>query len=367
MKRTVVVLPGDGVGPEVTAQARAVLEAACAQHSVEIAFEERNMGGAAIEAEGAPVSDATLKACRAADAVLLGAVGGPKWDHLRGDMRCESGLLKLRGALGVFANLRPVRVHPELVERSALRREVVSGVDLLIVRELTGGIYFGKPKERSGSGSEETAVDTLRYTRGEVERVVRLAADLAKQRSGRLISVDKANVLVSSQLWRDVVDELRGDYPAVEIEHRLVDSFAMTLVDNPRSVDVVVTENLFGDILSDEAAVITGSLGLLPSASLSSDGPGLYEPIHGSAPAIAGQNKANPMGAILSAAMALRHSLGLPQAAIAVEAAVDKVITSGVLTADLGGTASTTEAGGAVLTAMQKEKAKTTVLEATAS
>jgi len=366
-KRTVVVLAGDGVGPEVTAQARAVLEAACAQHSVEVAFEERNMGGAAVDAEGTPVSDATLEACRAADAVLLGAVGGPKWDHLRGEMRCESGLLKLRGALGVFANLRPVRVHPQLVDRSALRPEIVSGVDLLIVRELTGGIYFGKPKERSGTGSDETAIDTLRYTRGEVERVVRLAADLAKQRSGRLISVDKANVLVSSQLWRDVVDGLRGDYPTVEIEHRLVDSFAMTLVDNPRSVDVVVTENLFGDILSDEAAVITGSLGLLPSASLSSDGPGLYEPIHGSAPTIAGQNKANPLGAILSAAMALRHSLRLPQAAAAVEAAVDKVITSGLLTADLGGSASTTEVGKAVLSVLQEQSASKTVLEATAS
>ena len=363
--RSVVVLPGDGVGPEVTAQAKAVLEAACHQVSAEVRFEEHLIGGVAIDGEGTPLSDATLNACQAADAVLLGAVGGPKWDHLSGDKRCEAGLLRLRSGLGVFANVRPVRVHPSLVDRSALRAEVVTGVDLVIVRELTGGVYFGTPKGRSGSGPDETAVDTLIYTRAEIERVVRLAAGLAQQRSKRLISVDKANVLASSRLWRDVVDELRGDYPDVEFEHRLVDSFAMTLVDNPRSVDVVVTENMFGDILSDEAAVVTGSLGLLPSASLSAGGPGLYEPIHGSAPSIAGQNVANPVGAILSAAMALRHSLELPAAAAAVEAAVDSVIVSGILTADLGGNASTTDVGNAVTAAMHRN-ANSTVLEVTA-
>jgi 3-isopropylmalate dehydrogenase len=353
MSRTVVVLPGDGVGPEVTAQARAVLEAACAQVSAEVTFKEHLIGGAAIDAEGTPLPEATLNACRAADAVLLGAVGGPNWDHLQGEQRCEAGLLGLRSGLGVFANLRPVRVHPSLTGRSALRPEIVTGVDLVIVRELTGGVYFGTPKGRSGSGADETAVDTLIYTRPEIERVVRLAAELAQSRSRRLISVDKANVLASSRLWRDVVDELRGDYPDVEFEHRLVDSFAMTLVDNPRSADVVVTENMFGDILSDEAAVVTGSLGLLPSASLGASAPGLYEPIHGSAPSIAGQGIANPVGAILSAAMALRHSLQLPQAAAAVEAAVDRTIASGLLTADLGGSATTGQVGEAVLAALE--------------
>jgi 3-isopropylmalate dehydrogenase len=347
----VVVLPGDGVGPEVTAQALAVLDAAAAHGGLKLSVEEHLMGGVAIEAAGAPLPDATLAAARGADAVLLGAVGGPAWDPLRGPQRCEAGLLALRAGLGVFANLRPVRVHPRLADATSLRPEVVRGVDMVIVRELTGGAYFGEPKRRDG----DRAVDTTVYTRSEVERVARVAFDLAASRRGHLTSVDKANVLVTSQLWRDTVTELAAQHPAVTLEHALVDSFAMRLVQRPRDIDVVVTENLFGDILSDEAAVLAGSLGLLPSASLSADGPGLYEPIHGSAPDIAGQDRANPYGAILSAALLLRHSLQRDDLARAVERAVDDCIDDGVLTADLGGRATTSEAGAAVVSALARQ------------
>jgi 3-isopropylmalate dehydrogenase len=341
----VVSLPGDGIGPEVTAQAVAVLMACAERAGLEVTVDEQLMGGAAIDELGTPLPEATLERCRAADAVLLGAVGGPRWDHLTGEQRCESGLLQLRAGLGVFANLRPVRVHPSLVGHTVLRDEVVRGVDLVVVRELTGGAYFGRPKERQGS----RAVDTIVYSREEIERVARVAFALAASRRGHLVSVDKANVLVTSQLWRETVTELAAEYPGVTLEHALVDSFAMRLVQRPREIDVVVTENLFGDILSDEAGVLAGSLGLLPSASLDGSGRGLYEPIHGTAPEIAGMDRANPYGAILSVALLLRHSLGRPDLGAAVEAAVDECVAEGLVTADLGGSAGTREVGAAVV------------------
>ena len=350
--RCVVVLPGDGIGPEVTEHAAAILERACDRAGVELQLERLLIGGAAIEAEGRPLTDETVRACQASDAVLLGAVGGPRWDHLSGEMRCESGLLRLRKELGVFANLRPVRVHPALAQRSTLKPEVIEGVDMLVVRELTGGVYFGLPRGRQGSGPSETALDTMVYTRAEIERVARAAFELAQTRRRKLTSVDKQNVLVSSRLWRDVVTELAADYPDVELEHQLVDACAMRLIREPRAFDVVVTENLFGDILTDEAAMLTGSLGMLPSASLGEPGaPGLYEPIHGSAPDIAGRGLANPLGSILCVAMMLRLSLDLPDMASAIEEAVDEVIDAGTLTADLGGAASTRDVADAVLRA----------------
>jgi len=280
--------------------------------------------------------------------VLLGAVGGPRWDHLRGTQRCEAGLLGLRRGLDVFANLRPVRVHPRLTDRTTVRPEVVEGTDMLIVRELTGGAYFGEPRERFGTGPQETARDSTVYTAAEVERVARMAFSLADRRRRHLTSVDKANVLITSQLWRDTVTRLAGEFPSVTLEHQLVDSFAMRLMQRPAGVDVVVTENLFGDILSDEAGVLAGSLGMLPSASLSEAGPGLYEPVHGSAPDIAGRGVANPYGAILSAALLLRHSLGRDDLAVALEAAVDDCIGDGALSPDLGGSMGTAAIGAAV-------------------
>jgi 3-isopropylmalate dehydrogenase len=349
--RRVVVLPGDGIGPEVTREAAGVLEKVCAAAEVELVIDQRRMGGAAIDDEGTPLSDETLQACASADAVLLGAVGGPKWDHLTGAMRCESGLLRLRQGMGVFANVRPVWVPGALADRSTLKREVVQDVDLVVVRELTGGVYFGQPKERRGSGADESAVDSMVYTRPEIERVARFAFELAEQRSStpHVTSVDKANVLVTSQLWRDVVSEVAQEFPRVRLEHQLVDACAMRLVRAPRDFDVIVTENLFGDILTDEAAMLSGSLGMLPSASLNGAGPGLYEPIHGSAPDIAGEGLANPLGAILSVAMMLDSSLELPAGAAAVRAAVERAIDDGQLTPDLGGSASTQQVGAAVL------------------
>jgi 3-isopropylmalate dehydrogenase len=344
----VVSLPGDGVGPEVTAQAVAVLMAVGRRGGLDVTVEEQLIGGLAIDELGTPLPAETLEACRRSDAVLLGAVGGPKWDHLPVDTRCEAGLLGLRGGLRVFANLRPVRVHPALAERSVVRPEVVRGVDLIVVRELTGGAYFGRPKERT----VDRAVDTTVYTRDEVERVARVAFRLAAGRRRRLTSVDKANVLATGGFWRDIVTEVAAEFPEVTLEHALVDSFAMRLVQRPGDIDVVVTENLFGDILSDEAAVLSGSLGLLPSASLGDSGPGLYEPIHGTAPEIAGMDRANPYGAILSVALMLRHSLERPDLAAAVESAVDECIGGGVLTAELGGHAGTSEVGAAVVAAL---------------
>ncbi len=344
----VVTLPGDGIGVEVTAEAVGVLRAAAAGARIELAVEEHLIGGAAIDAAGTPLPAETVTACQAADAVLLGAVGGPRWDHLTGDQRTGAGLLGLRAALAVFANLRPVRVHPRLAEHTALRADVVRGVDLVVVRELTGGAYYGTPRWRD----ENAAVDTIAYSRAEVERVARVAFALAAQRRGRLTSVDKANVLRTSELWRDTVTGLAADYPSVTLSHALVNSFAMQLVTHPGDIDVVVTENLFGDILSDESAVLAGSLGMLPSASLGAEGPGLYEPVHGTAPEIAGMNRANPYGAILSVALLFRHSLQRADIAAMIEAAVDACIDDGVCTADIGGTASTAEVGAAVVAAL---------------
>jgi 3-isopropylmalate dehydrogenase len=349
MKAHIVLLPGDGIGPEVVAEGHKVLEAA-ARFGHEFTFEEHLMGGCAIDAHGTALTDETLAACQRSNAVLLGAVGGPKWSDPAAAVRPEQGLLRLRKELGLFANLRPIRVFPGLVESSPLRAERLAGVDILFVRELTGGIYFGQPRLREAISEGERAVDTMVYTTPEVRRVARLAFELAQKRGGRLTSVDKANVLESSRLWRQVVTETASEFPDVELEHQLVDSMAMRLIRDPGSLDVVVTTNMFGDILTDEASVLPGSLGLLPSAALGEGGPGLYEPIHGSAPDIAGKGIANPVGTILSVAMLLRESLGLPAEAAAVEAAVSAVLESGSYTADLGSDSplSTQEMGDAI-------------------
>lgn len=332
MEARITVLPGDGVGPEVTAEAVACLASVAERFGHQFTFQEALIGGAAVDATGDPLPDATLDLCRSADAVLLGAVGGPAWDGHARDQRPESGLLRLRKGLGLFANLRPVTVHPALEDASPLKPEVVRGTDLMFVRELSGGLYFGEPR----SYSDQAAVNTLPYTRAEIERVARVAFELATTRRRNLVSVDKANVLETSRLWRQVVNDLAPSYAEVKVQHHYVDSFAMALITRPTDFDVVLTENLFGDILSDEAAVLAGSLGLLPSASLGGS-VGLYEPIHGSAPDIAGQDRANPIGTILSAAMLLRHALNLEAEARALEAAVDRVIQSGHGTGDLKG------------------------------
>jgi 3-isopropylmalate dehydrogenase len=340
MRASIALLPGDGIGPEVVGAARAVLEQVAARGGHSFEFSESLVGGCAIDATGNPLPDATLAACRAADAALLGAVGGPRWDDPRAAVRPEQGLLALRRELGLYANLRPVRVSPHLVAASPLRPERLVGVDILFVRELTGGIYFGKRgRERIEGG--ERAFDTMVYTDGEVRRVVELAFRLAAGRRRAVTSVDKANVLESSRLWRRVAVEVAARHPDVSLEHQLVDSCAMRIVSAPASFDVVVTENMFGDILTDEAAVLPGSLGVLPSASLGEGRFGLYEPIHGSAPDIAGRGLANPIGTVLSAAMLLRHSLGLADEAALVEAAVERALAGGARTGDLGGTLGT--------------------------
>jgi 3-isopropylmalate dehydrogenase len=349
MDANIVLLPGDGIGPEVVAAAVQVLEALARRGGHTFHFTERLLGGCSIDRYGTALTPETLADCQAADAVLLGAVGGPKWDDPSAAVRPEQGLLALRKGLGVFANLRPVKVHPKLTAASPLRPERLAGVDMLVVRELTGGLYFGKPKGRDLVDGHVRAVDTLEYQDFEVERIVELAFQLARGRRKKLASVDKANVLESSRLWRQVATEVGKRYPDVALEHVLVDTAAMRLVANPASFDVVVTENMFGDILTDEAAVLVGSMGLLPSASLGGSGPGLYEPIHGSAPDIAGKGIANPVGTMLSSAMLLRHSLKLEAEARAIETAVDQAIDAGQLTRDLGGTLSTTEMTRAIL------------------
>jgi len=336
----VVAIPGDGVGPEVVDAARRVVDAAGRRFGFAVDWTEVLAGGIAIDTHGAAIRPADVELCRAADAVLLGAVGGPKWSDPSAPVRPEQALFALRGGLGLFANLRPVTVHPALVPSSPLRPELLDGVDLLIVRELTGGIYFGKPSEERPSEAGREAVDTMVYNEGEIRRVVLLAGAMAARRRGKLTSVDKANVLATSRLWRKVVEEERRRFPTVEVNHQLVDSCAMLLIRQPADFDVIVTENLFGDILSDEAAVLAGSLGMLPSASLgerlTAHGTfGLYEPIHGSAPDIAGEDKANPIGTILSAAMMLRLSLGLDEAASAIERAVTDALDGGWRTGDL--------------------------------
>lgn len=337
MKANIVLLPGDGIGPEVVAQAVRVLETVAGKFKHEFKFTERLVGGSSLDAFGASLTDETLADCKAADAILLGAVGGPKWDDPAAKDRPERGLLALRKGLGVFANLRPVKVHPALVDWSPLKPEKLAGVDIVVVRELTGGLYFGQPKLREKVDGHERAVDTLEYYDYEVRRVVELAFKLARGRKKKVTSVDKANVLESSRLWRQVAAETGSRHPDVELEHMLVDTASMRLMTSPAWMDVLVTENTFGDILTDEASVLAGSMGMLPSASLGESGPGLYEPIHGSAPDIAGQGIANPVGTILSAAMLLRHSLGLEMEAASIEKAVDASITTGARTCDLGG------------------------------
>jgi 3-isopropylmalate dehydrogenase len=339
-KYRLAAIPGDGVGPEVVDAARRVLEAVAARDGFAIDWLDLVAGGAAIDVFGVALRPEDLAAAGERDAILLGAVGGPKWDDPDAKVRPEQALFALRGGLELFANLRPVAVHPALVPSSPLRPEVLAGVDLLIVRELTSGLYFGRPSEQRQTPDGRVGVDTLWYTEAEIRRVVRLAFELARGRRRRLTSVDKANVLATSRLWRRIVDEIRPEFPDVTVGHQLVDSCAMLLVRRPADFDVLVTENLFGDILSDEAAVLAGSLGMLPSASLGERRTahgrfGLYEPIHGSAPDIAGRDLANPLGTILSAAMLLRWSLGLEAAAASIEAAVGAVLDAGFRTADL--------------------------------
>ena len=333
-------IPGDGVGPEVLAAGRQVLEATAAAFGFQLEWTDLVVGGAGIDAYGVAIRPEDVAVCAAADAVYLGAVGGPKWDNPTSSVRPEQALFALRGGLGLFANLRPVTIHPGLRAASPLRPELLDGVDLLIVRELTGGLYFGGRTEASGPAGSRQASDTLPYSDTEIERVVRLAFELARGRRRRLTSVDKANVLATSRLWRRVAVELGADFPDVTLDHQLVDSCAMQLVRRPAAFDVLVTENLFGDILSDEASVLAGSLGMLPSASVGSRRTahglhGLYEPIHGSAPDIAGRDLANPIGTILSGAMLLRWSLGQAEAAAAIEAAVTSTIDAGFRSADL--------------------------------
>lgn len=330
----ITVLPGDGIGPEVTAEAVKVLKNVGKRFGYQFSFRESLIGGAAYEAAGHPLPPETVEACHNCDAVLLGAVGGPKWDNLPVHLRPERGaLLPLRKELGVYANLRPAVVFPALAGASTLKPEVVSGLDILVVRELTGGLYFGEKKREEIPGGHRV-VETLVYTTGEIERVSRRAFELARQRGKRLTSVDKANVLESSRLWREVVTALSAEYPDVELSHILVDNCAMQLVRNPGQFDVLLTENLFGDILSDQAAQLTGSIGMLASASLGG-GVGLYEPIHGSAPDIAGQGKANPIATILSAAMMLRFSFNLDEAAAVIEKAVNEALEKGYRTGDI--------------------------------
>ncbi|MDI9405665.1 MAG: 3-isopropylmalate dehydrogenase [Chitinophagaceae bacterium] len=332
----ITLLPGDGIGPEIMAVTRQLLDAVSRRHGFALTYDEQPIGGAAIDATGEPLPASTLEACRASDAVLLAAIGSPQYDSLPRDKRPETGLLGLRAGLGLFANLRPVKIIPALIEASTLKREVIEGVDLLVVRELTGGVYFGTPKGRVGVEGRVRAFNTMAYFDDEIDRIAKVGFDLAQQRRGRLCSVDKANVLDVSQLWRDRVEALHASsYPAVELSHMYVDNAAMQLVRNPRQFDVLLTSNLFGDILSDEAAMLSGSIGMLPSASLGAGGPGLFEPIHGSAPDIAGQDKANPMAMVLSAAMLLRIGLQQDAAAAALEAAVDRVLSAGYRTGDL--------------------------------
>ncbi len=331
----ITLLPGDGIGPEITAVTRQLLDAVSRRHGFELVYDEQPMGGAAIDATGEPLPASTLEACKHANAVLLAAIGSPQYDSLPREKRPETGLLGLRAGLGLFANLRPVKIIQALVDASSLKREVIEGVDLMVVRELTGGVYFGTPKGRVEADGHVRAFNTMAYSDYEIDRIARVGFDLATQRGGRLCSVDKANVLDVSQLWRDRVEAIHADYPAVELSHMYVDNAAMQLVRSPKQFDVLLTSNLFGDILSDEAAMLTGSIGMLPSASLGSSGPGLFEPIHGSAPDIARQDKANPMAMVLSAAMLLRIGLHQGPAAADLERAVDRVLNAGYRTGDL--------------------------------
>ena len=349
MNAKIVLLPGDGIGPEVVGEARCVLDAVAQLFGHQFEYSTHLLGGCAIDATGTALPEATLKACQASHAVLLGAVGGPKWDDPSAKVRPEQGLLAIRKGLGLYANLRPVKVIPSLAKLSPLKPERLAGVDFIVIRELTGGLYFGQPKGRTKTAEGETAVDTLIYTDVEIRRIVRLAFQLARGRRKQVTSIDKANVLESSRLWRQIAMEVGKEFPDVKLEHQLVDSAAMRLITHAAQFDVIVTENMFGDILTDEAAVLAGSLGLLPSASLGEGKLGLYEPIHGSAPDIAGRGIANPLAAILSLGMALRWSLARPDLADRITAAIDATLQAGARTPDIGGEMTTREMGDAVL------------------
>lgn len=357
MSHSILLLPGDGIGPEVVAQARRVLNRIGKHFGLQFNIDEADLGGIAIDRQGAAYPDTTKALARKADAILLGAVGGPKWDTLPAGERPERGLLAIRADLDLFANLRPAILFPQLAQASSLKPELVAGLDILIVRELTGGIYFGEPRGiRKREDGEREGFNTYIYREGEIARISRLAFELAGKRGGRLTSVDKANVLEVTMLWREVVQRLAADYPSVALDHMYVDNAAMQLVRAPKQFDVLVTGNIFGDILSDTAAMLTGSIGMLPSASLNEQSRGLYEPVHGSAPDIAGQDKANPLATILSVAMMLRYSLDAPEAADAVEQAVSAVLDQGLRTGDIANAdcklVGTTEMGDAVLAAL---------------
>jgi 3-isopropylmalate dehydrogenase len=348
MKARICVLAGDGIGPEVCAEGIKILQKVGQHFDHQFSFQHALIGGCAIDAEGTPLSEVTLDLCKKADAILLGAVGGPKWSDPKAASRPEQGLLKLRHQLGLFANLRPVKVHPAALKFSPIKSEILSGVDLVVMRELTGGIYFGD-KTRT----ETSATDLCRYDVFEIERIVREAGKLAMQRRKKVTQVDKANVLETSRLWREVSTRvLHDEFPEVQFEHQLVDSAAMLLIAKPASFDVIVTENMFGDILTDEASMLAGSLGLLPSASFGAGGPAVYEPIHGSAPDIAGRGIANPIATIASVALMLRHSFQLNTEAHALERAIEQVLHSGPYTADLQGKGSTSEVGNAICAAL---------------
>jgi 3-isopropylmalate dehydrogenase len=345
----IALLPGDGIGPEVIAEARRVLDALCGDR---LSYEQAPVGGAAYKAEGHPLPERTLDLARRADAILFGAVGDPSFDNLERRLRPEQAILGLRKELGLFANLRPAKLYPELADASALRPEVASRIDLVIIRELNGDVYFGEKGMRTTPAGRREGYDVMSYDEDQVARIAHVGFQTARARKGRLCSIDKANVLETSQLWRDVVIEVSTDYPDVTLSHMLVDNAAMQLVRDPGQFDVIVTGNLFGDILSDQASMCAGSIGMLPSASLDADQKGLYEPIHGSAPDIAGQGKANPLATILSAAMMLRYSLGMADEADRIEKAVAAALASGVRTADIGGSTTTVAMGDAVLNAL---------------
>jgi len=357
MAKHILILEGDGIGPEIVREARKVMDVVNAKFDLGLTFENELMGGCAIDVHGVPLADSTLEKARKADAILLGAVGGPKWDMLDRSIRPEKGLLKIRSQLGLYANLRPALLYPQLVDASSLKPEVVSGLDILIVRELAGGIYFGEPRGiRVLENGEREGYNTYKYSESEIIRIGRTAFEMARKRNGKVCSVDKANVLEATMLWREVMDTLHKEYPDVELSHMYVDNAAMQLVRAPKQFDVLVTGNMFGDILSDAAAMLTGSIGMLPSASLDKDGRGMYEPCHGSAPDIAGQGIANPLATILSVSMMLRYSLGYPQVADAIEVAVGKVLDQGYRTADIytegKNKVSTSQMGDAVVAAL---------------
>ncbi len=358
--RKIVVLPGDGIGPEIIAQASRVLDEINTTHQLNLTTQTCLFGGAAYDTTGTPLPDDTLAACRDADAILLGAIGGPQYDAAPRELRPERGLLGIRSELKLFANLRPAMLYPELASASSLKSELVAGLDLMIVRELTGGIYFGQPRGIEERDGERVGFNTMVYKESEIRRIAIRAFEIARQRGSRLCSVDKANVLEVSELWREIVIDVSKDYSDVELTHLYVDNAAMQLIKAPKQFDVMVTSNLFGDVLSDAAAMLTGSIGMLPSASLDKDGKGMYEPIHGSAPDIAGQNVANPLATILSVAMMLRYTLNEPVAASDIESAVSAVIREGYRCADIATgatserTVNTTEMGDAVMAALNK-------------